>query len=61
MKKAFGGIGHDAHLGGSLAGILLAATINPYRVTSQPLLLAGILVPVIIFFILNKQSRITKS
>ncbi|HPS57368.1 MAG TPA: rhomboid family intramembrane serine protease [Spirochaetota bacterium] len=61
MKKAFGGIGHDAHLGGSLAGIVLAATISPYRVTSQPLLLAGILVPVIIFFIINKQNLITKS
>lgn len=56
MKKAFGGIGHDAHLGGSLAGIVLAATINPRSVTSQPLLLAAILVPVFIFFMMNRQN-----
>lgn len=61
MKKAFGGIGHDAHLGGSIAGIILALTISPDRVTSQPLLLAGILVPVIIFFIMNKTGIIAKS
>lgn len=61
MKKAFGGIGHDAHLGGSLAGIILALTISPDRVTSQPLLLAGILLPVIIFFIMNKTGIIAKS
>ena len=61
MKKAFGGIGHDAHLGGSLAGIAIAAIISPYSVASRPFLLAGILVPVIIFFLIHKQSEITKN
>lgn len=62
IKKQFGGIGHDAHLGGSIAGIALAATICPSRVMNQPVLLAAILIPVIIFFIyINKEGSLNRS
>ncbi len=50
-----GNIGHDAHLGGAIAGIIAAAVINPYSVTSRPILVAAITIPVIIFFVLKDR------
>lgn len=52
-----GNIGHDAHLGGAISGIIMAGLIIPESVTSRPLLVAAITVPVILFFLLrNKVS-----
>jgi len=53
IGRNVGNIGHDAHLGGALCGIAMAAIIDPAAVTSRPLLLASIAGPVILFFIIK--------
>ncbi len=42
-------IGHEAHLGGALAGLALIGLLYPAAVMGQPLLLAGVTVPVLLF------------
>jgi membrane associated rhomboid family serine protease len=44
MRRGWGNIGHDAHLGGALIGVLLAAAINPHSVSQSPWLFGAILV-----------------
>lgn len=40
MKRGIGNIGHDAHIGGSIVGLLIAAMFNPHSVTTNPWLFA---------------------
>jgi membrane associated rhomboid family serine protease len=42
-------IGHEAHLGGALAGIASAVIIEPSILTEQTLFLSAVIVPVLIF------------
>ncbi len=46
-----GRIGHDAHLGGALTGIIMVMTIKPEALFSNHILLLGILAPIVLFFI----------
>lgn len=48
-------VGHDAHLGGALAGIVLAAVIEPAMVLAQPLLLAVVGVPTVLFCVFRRR------
>ncbi len=48
-------IGHDAHLGGALTGILISAILFPDIVLVNYLLLAGIIMPTIIFFVFKNK------
>jgi len=50
-----GGIAHDAHLGGALTGILAAGTIDFQALTANTLLLGGVAVPIVLFFLFNKE------
>ncbi len=49
IGRGGGDIGHEAHLGGALAGLCVTGLLFPAAVISQPLLLAGVTVPVLIF------------
>lgn len=51
IDRHVGNIGHDAHLGGALTGILVTGMIKPLALMHNPLLLAGIVIPSIIFLI----------
>jgi len=50
-----GGIAHDAHLGGALAGILTAGIIDIRALTGNPLLLGIVVIPIVLFFVFNRQ------
>jgi len=50
-----GGIAHDAHLGGALAGIFTAGTIDPHALTSDYPLLAAAVIPILLFFVFNSK------
>ena len=43
IKSRFGNIGHDAHLGGALVGLLVTSLIYPQIIQAQPILYATIL------------------
>lgn len=60
IGRNVGNIGHDAHLGGALAGVAAAYFIFPESVTGNPLLLAGIVIPVVIFFILKDRINLLR-
>lgn len=52
-----GDIGHEAHLGGALAGVGSAVYITPSIITEQPLLLGAVVIPVILFFFYLKVTH----
>lgn len=44
MRTRIGNIGHDAHLGGALVGLLVATALRPSLVAANPLLFATVVV-----------------
>ena len=49
IRRRTGNTGHDAHLGGGIAGILLLVAIQPELILTRPLVILSILFPVSIF------------
>lgn len=43
MKHGWTNVGHDAHIGGAVIGLLIAAAIQPYAVVQSPWLFTSIL------------------
>jgi membrane associated rhomboid family serine protease len=52
IKTQFGNIGHEAHLGGAIAGICMSIGMEPLILKMHPLVIASILLPFIAFMIL---------
>jgi membrane associated rhomboid family serine protease len=52
IGKGTSRIGHEAHLGGALAGIVWALLYNPEIINDRPLLLFSLTVPVILLIII---------
>lgn len=52
IRSQAGMIGHEAHLGGAIAGVLICAALVPPLLTLRPLLLAALLVPAGIYLYL---------
>lgn len=52
IKRQADNIGHEAHLGGAIIGVLLTLAIQPSLVFESPWLIAGILVPTTLFLYL---------
>lgn len=56
MKHGWTNVGHDAHIGGAMIGLLLAALLVPHAVMASPWLFAGLLtLGGMIFFYLWKN------
>ncbi len=55
MKKQLGNIGHSAHLGGAVTGLLLSVLLYPELLLTRTLTLVLLAVPIILFFILGKK------
>ncbi len=51
IGRSTGNIGHEAHLGGALAGIAMAVLFQPAIIQQQTVLLAGITIPVVVFLV----------
>jgi membrane associated rhomboid family serine protease len=56
IKRSNDNIGHEAHLGGAMAGVLLALAFDPSLITLRPWLIAAIMIPCIIFLWLNMTN-----
>ena len=52
IKSGIGNIGHEAHLGGAIAGVLVSILIKPGLVSDKPVLVALLLLPMLIFLFL---------
>lgn len=52
IKKQIGNIGHAAHLGGTLVGMLLMLIWDPSILSRHPFITVGLLLPVIYFTVL---------
>lgn len=52
IKRQADNIGHEAHLGGAIIGLLLTLAIQPSLVQKSPWLIAGILIPTTLFLYL---------
>ena len=63
MKRQWGNLGHDAHLGGALAGVLFALLFSPSLLRFQPLLVAALLLPPLLFLLyeLLQSARLHRS
>ncbi len=52
IKRQADNIGHEAHLGGAIIGVLLTLAIQPSLIQQSPWLIAGILIPTTLFLYL---------
>jgi membrane associated rhomboid family serine protease len=43
LRKQAGNIGHDAHIGGAMVGLLVATALHPYIIRAQPLLYSAVM------------------
>lgn len=50
IRARYGNIGHDAHLGGALTGILIALLVYPDAVVENTLTVVLITLPILVFF-----------
>ncbi|MBN1164439.1 MAG: rhomboid family intramembrane serine protease [Candidatus Krumholzibacteriota bacterium] len=51
IRSRLGNIGHEAHLGGALTGILLSIVLKPHLLRIHPWLIAALLVPTLVFLL----------
>lgn len=58
MKNRVGNIGHSAHFGGAIGGFVTTLLLKPYLLTSHPLMVVLLVIPIVILFILHKQNKI---
>jgi membrane associated rhomboid family serine protease len=52
IKTQFGNIGHEAHLGGAIAGILISIGMEPLILKMHPVVVTSILLPFVAFITL---------
>jgi membrane associated rhomboid family serine protease len=58
MKKQLGNIGHDAHIGGAIAGYLLTIAFAPYLLETSLWIVLLLAIPIVLLFILHKLGKI---
>lgn len=61
MKRQSDNIGHEAHLGGAIIGMLVTIAFNPILLKLNPLVIAGILLPTIAFMIYLARKPLQSS
>jgi membrane associated rhomboid family serine protease len=47
MQKPFGNIGHSAHFGGAISGLLTIMLLSPWVALRYPLIMALMILPVL--------------
>lgn len=58
MKNRLGNIGHTAHFGGAVGGYLATLLFRPSIITTQPLMVVLLALPIILLFILQRSGKI---
>ncbi|ATA68999.1 rhomboid family intramembrane serine protease [Capnocytophaga cynodegmi] len=55
MKSRTDNIGHSAHFGGAVGGLIYALAYQPSLINREPLLIMGMLVPIALLFVFRKK------
>lgn len=58
MKSRIGNIGHTAHFGGAIGGYLTTLIFMPSLVTTEPLMVGLLAIPIIILLIMEKSGKL---
>ncbi|MFD0861958.1 rhomboid family intramembrane serine protease [Sungkyunkwania multivorans] len=58
IKGRFDNIGHTAHFGGAIGGYVTTLIFKPSLITSEPLVVGLLAVPIIVLFILEKAGKL---
>lgn len=58
MKSRLGNIGHTAHFGGAVGGYVVAILFKPEIVSTHPLMVGLLAIPILLLFILQKMGKI---
>ena len=58
MKKQLGNIGHDAHIGGAIAGYTLTIIFAPFLLETSLWIVLLLAFPIVLLFILHKLGKI---
>ena len=58
MKNRLGNIGHTAHFGGAVGGYLATLIFMPSIITTHPLMVVLLAVPIVLLFILEKMGKL---
>lgn len=58
MKSRIGNIGHSAHFGGAVGGFVIALLFKPDILTTHPLMVLLLAIPIVLLFVLQKMGRI---
>ena len=58
MKKRLGNIGHTAHFGGAVGGYLTTLILMPSIITTHPVMVLLLALPIVLLFILEKTGKL---
>jgi len=61
MKAKNDSIGHVAHFGGAIGGYAITLARYPQLITTEPLTVGALLVPIVVLFILQKLNKIGRA
>lgn len=57
MQKSLGNIGHEAHLGGAVTGLIAPLVVAPYLFQQNQIYIMGMMIPIIILFVLIMKTK----
>jgi len=58
IKKSLGNIGHEAHIGGAIGGILVTGILDYQLLTNNLLLLALMLAPIVALYVMYRSGKL---
>ncbi len=58
MKTRLGNIGHTAHFGGAVGGYLVTLLLRPSLLTTEPLMVGLLALPIVALFVLEKIGKL---
>lgn len=58
MKAKRDNIGHVAHFGGAIGGYIITLSKTPQLITSEPITVGALLVPIVVLFFLQKINKL---
>lgn len=58
MKQNKDNVGHDAHIGGAIGGLVLTIAFAPYLLQTSLWLVGVLILPIVVLFVMHKAGKI---